>query len=106
MKQRIKEIMKELWDAHLEYKGSRPETEQGYITLPYSILFSESVSTWRGEQAGKNKSYNKSYQTKPATPKQIAYAQQLADNKKIDLKITGKETSLEISKIIEGLQNK
>ena len=26
------------------------------------------------------------------------------DNKKIDLKITGKETSLEISKIIEGLK--
>ncbi|HUS51732.1 MAG TPA: hypothetical protein VMZ91_16310 [Candidatus Paceibacterota bacterium] len=106
MKQRIIEIMKELWETHLEYKQSRPETEQGYITLPYSILFSESVSTWRGEQAGKNKSFNKSYPTKPATPKQIAYAQQLADNKKFDLKITGKETSIEISKIIEGLKNK
>jgi len=106
MKQRIIEIMKELWETHLEYKQSRPETEQGYITLPYSILFSESVSTWRGEQAGKNKSFNKSYPTKPATPKQIAYAQQLADNKKFDLKITGKETSVEISKIIEGLKNK
>ena len=106
MKQRIIEIMKELWETHLEYKQSRPETEQGYITLPYSILFSESVSTWRGEQSGKNKSCNKYYPTKPATPKQIAYAQQLADKKKIDLKLTGKETSLEISKIIEGLKNK
>jgi len=106
MKQRIKEIMNELWETHLEYKESRPEIEKGYITLPYSILFSESVSCWRGEQAGKNKSFNKPYPTKPATPKQIAYVQQLADNKKIDLKITGKETSLEISKIIEGLKNK
>lgn len=104
MKQRIIEIMKELWEAHLEYKNSRPETEQGYLTLNYNTLFSESISCWRGEQAGKNKSFNKSYPTKPATAKQIAYAQQLADNKKIDLKITGKETSLEISKIIEELK--
>lgn len=102
MKQRIIEIMKKLWDTHIEYKQSRPETEQGYLTLPYNILFSESVSTWRGEQAGKNKSFNKI--TKPATAKQIAYAQQLADKKKIDLKITGKETNSEISKIIEGLK--
>ena len=106
MKQRIKEIMNELLETHLEYKLSRPETEQGYIILPYSILFSESVSCWRGEQAGKNKSFSNSYPTKPATDKQIAYAQQLADKKKIDLKLTGKETSLEISKIIEGLKNK
>ena len=104
MKQRIKEIMKELWEAHLEYKESRPEAEKGYLILNYNTLFSESVSCFRGEMAGKNKSFNKSYPTKPATPKQIAYAQQLADKKNIDLKITGKETSLEISKIIEGLK--
>jgi len=104
MKQRLQEIMKELWETHLEYKKSRPEAEQGYLILNYNTLFSESISCWRGEQAGKNKGYKTNYPTKSATDKQIAYAQQLADNKKINLSLTGKETSLEISKIIEGLR--
>ena len=50
MKQRIIEIMKELWEAHLEYKKSRPETEQGYLTLNYNTLFSESILCWRNEK--------------------------------------------------------
>ena len=104
MKQRLQEIMKELWESHLEYRKSRPEAEQGYLVLNYNTLFTESISCWRGEQAGKNKGYKTNYPTKPATAKQIAYAQQLADKKDISLNLTGKETGLEISKVIEGLK--
>jgi len=101
MNQRIKEIMTELWETHLEYKNSRPEAEKGYLILPYTVLFSESVSCWRGEQAGKKKEQK---QSEPATEKQVAYAQLLADKKKININITGNETKQEISKLIEELR--
>ena len=102
-KDRIVEIMKELWEAHLEYKNSRPESEKGYLILSYDTLFSESISCYRGEQAGKNRTPQNDFAMKPATAKQIAYALKLADERNIDLKLTGKEISMEVSKIIDGL---
>ncbi|HUS49126.1 MAG TPA: hypothetical protein VMZ91_03120 [Candidatus Paceibacterota bacterium] len=102
-KDRIVEIMKELWEAHLEYKNSRPESEKGYLILSYDTLFSESVLCWREEQTEKNKTEFNNSPTKPATAKQIAYATQLADRNNVELKLTGDETSMEISKLIDGL---
>ena len=104
MKQRIKEIMDELWETHLLFKNSRPETEQGYLILNYNTLFVEAVSCYRGEQTEKNKKTFKKNITKPATNKQIAYVQKLADQKGINITITGNETSEKISKLIGELQ--
>ena len=103
MKQRIKEILKELWETHIEFRESRPESEKGYLTLGYNTLFSEAVSCYRGEKAGENKKSNYN-SNKPATAKQIAYAQQLADKKKITVNLSEKSTSQEVSKLIKELQ--
>jgi len=64
MKKRIIELMNELWNAHIEFKKSRPETEQGYLILNYNTLFSESCSCYRGEQVGKEKEIKNSKPTK------------------------------------------
>jgi len=99
MKQRLIEIITLLRDVcKIEELEIKDET-----------LFSESCSFLRGEKAGENRiskqtSFKKESPTfKRATSKQIAYAQQLADKKGIELKITGNESSFEISKLIESL---
>lgn len=99
MKIRIKAILKELKEVCLDE----------YLSVSHNVLFQEVMSCYRSEQIQKNREeYYKKDNLKlkePATDKQIAYAQQLADNKNIDLKITGKETKEQISKLIEELKN-
>jgi len=74
MKQRILEILKELKETHTEFIQSQPENLRGFLVLDYNTLFSEAVSCYRGEQAGKN-SYKKSYIKKeePMSDKQRNY---------------------------------
>ena len=54
MKQRVKEIMKELYEAHLDFRKETNEMED--IKLPYELLFSEACSCYRGEKVGNSKS--------------------------------------------------
>ena len=95
MKQRINEIIKTLKEI----------IEENSLNVSYDVLFTESLSIYRGERASESRSnYQKKEIERPATSKQLAYAQQLADNKKIEIKITGKETSKQISNLIKELQ--
>ena len=93
MKDRIKTIINELREV-VKAEG---------LSISHDTLFSESLSVYRGEMAGKNKRGDYNSKPKLATDKQIAYAQQLADKKKINIQITGKETGVEISNIIKEL---
>jgi len=95
MKQRIKEIIKTL----------REVLSEECLVVSHDTLFRESLCIYRGEKANQSnpkKPFNKP--TTPATDKQIAYAQQLADLKNIELNLTGKETSQQISKLIDELK--
>jgi len=91
MKQRIKELIKTFKEIEneLNKEGMR-------IFISDNTLFSEAVSTYRGEQAGKNRFKTEYKQTKPASQKQIDFIHGHTIN--IDTKDL---TSLEASKIIK-----
>ena len=93
MKDRIKTIINEL----------RTVVKDECLSISHDTLFTESLSVYRGEMTGKNKRGDYNSKPKPATDKQIAYVQQLADKKNINITITGKETGFEISKLIKEL---
>jgi len=97
MEQRINQIISSL---------KKVVKEQG-LTISDERLFSEALTCYRGEEAGKPRKGERVVKdsSKPATAKQLAYVQKLADENNFDLKLTGKETSIEISKIIEGLKD-
>ncbi len=93
MKKRITEIINEL----------REVIKEECLSISHDTLFSESILIYRGEKAGEQKrgGYN---QSGPATEKQIAYAQQLADKKGITINVSEKSTMGEVSKLIEDLK--
>jgi hypothetical protein len=95
MKNRIKEIIETL-------KKVRAEES---LIVSDERLFKEALTCYRGEMTGKPKGEKEDKRkSKQATDKQIAYVQQLADKKGIEIRITGKETSYQISKLIEELK--
>jgi len=96
MKQRIKELIKELKETEQELQKEIPN-----FFISNDTIFHEALTCYRGELAYKSKQPNK---TKLATEKQIAYVQKLADQKGINITITGNETSEKISKLIRELQ--
>lgn len=96
MKKRINEIIKELKEV----------IEENNLNVLDNTLFSEALTTYRGELINQNKSKTQEEEkpVRKATDKQLAYAQQLADKKGIEINITGNETTKEISKLIEELK--
>ena len=84
--------------------------KQSDLNISDDVFLTEVMTTYRGELASQSRpnyklDWEKKQEVKKASEKQIAYIQNLADQKGKDIKISKDLTYIEASKMIEELKN-
>lgn len=93
-------------------KELREVCQEECLVISHETLFEQACTFLRGEQMSNQKQQNANFNSwkkpmtnpRPATDKQLAYLQQLADSKNINIEVRKDMTSQEVSKLIEELK--